>query len=178
MHPGPYSNLKGVDNNLLLPPWSCGKVMFLQVSVILFTGGGCLVPRGCLVPGVALSWGGSGPVGGACSQGDAWFRGVPGRGGAWSGDAWSGGMPGPEGALWRPPGRLLLRAVHIPLECILVRLNFPVNYMKMKKIGPGGGTLEICLCISATTNEFMVFFLLHFCRYYQLLVIKCKQFCI
>ena len=54
---------------------SCGKVMFIQVSVILFTGG-CLVlgvpgPRGCLVPGGQ----GSGP------------RGVSGRGGAW----------------WRPP---------------------------------------------------------------------------
>ena len=44
---------------------SCGKVMFLQVSVILFTGGGgaCLVPRGvpssggCLVLGGAWSWG-------------------------------------------------------------------------------------------------------------------------
>ena len=33
--------------------WCCGKVMFLQVSVILFTGGG-----GCLVPGGVCSWGG------------------------------------------------------------------------------------------------------------------------
>ena len=68
-----------------LPPanevW--GKVMFLQVSVILFTGG-CLVPGGvCLVPGE-----GAGP-----------------RGGAWSGGclqahtqrgSWGGSGPGPH----------------------------------------------------------------------------------
>ena len=39
-----------------------------------------------------------------CPQG-----GVPAPGGVWSGGAW-----------WRPPGRLLLRAVRILLECILV----------------------------------------------------------
>ena len=62
--------------------------MFLQVSVILFTGG-CLVPVGCLVQGGAWSWGG------------AWSRGVWSRG---------EGMPGPGGSLvlgggawWRPP---------------------------------------------------------------------------
>ena len=39
------------------------------------------------------------------------------------GGAWSGGVGGSlvrGGALWRPPGRLLLRAVCILLECILV----------------------------------------------------------
>ena len=56
---------------------SCGQVMFLQVSVILPTGGGVL-----------------GPGEGSCSR----------EAGAW----------------WRPPGRLLLRAVRILLECILV----------------------------------------------------------
>ena len=39
------------------------------------------------------------------------------------------GVPGPEGGLvprgtwWRPPGRLLLRAVRILLECILVTIK-------------------------------------------------------
>ena len=35
----------------LLPPANevCGKVMFLQVSVILFTGGGVPSPGGCLL---------------------------------------------------------------------------------------------------------------------------------
>ena len=49
---------------------SCGKVMFLHVSVILFTGG-CLVPGGLL-------------LGGACSG--EWGCLVPG-----------GGVPGPRG---------------------------------------------------------------------------------
>ena len=65
--------------------------MFLQASVILFTGGDCLVPGGCLVRGV-------------CSLAGCLVRGVPGPGGSW----------------WRtPPGRLLLRAVRILLKCIL-----------------------------------------------------------
>ena len=50
----------------------------------------------------------------------------PGGGGAWSG---GGGVPGPRGDAWprggclveTPPGRLLLRAVRILLECILVK---------------------------------------------------------
>ena len=41
-------------------------------------------------------------------------EGVPGTGGAWSQEAW-----------WRPPRRLLLRAVRILLECILA--NIAVN---------------------------------------------------
>ena len=53
-------------------------------------------------------------------------RGVPGLGGAWS---WEGvcsrGEPGPGGLVLGvpggdPPGRLLLQAVGILLECILV----------------------------------------------------------
>ena len=46
------------------PQRSSGKVIFSQASVILFTGGGCLVQGECLVPG------GSGP-GGALVRGDA-----------------------------------------------------------------------------------------------------------
>ena len=49
---------------------------------------------GCLLPGGYLVWGGC-LLGGVCSQGGAW---------------------------WRPPQRLLLRAVRILLECILVHL--------------------------------------------------------
>ena len=87
---------------------SCGKVMFLQVSVILFTGW-VPGPRGCLVRGVV-----PGPGGGCLVLGLVpGPRGVPGsRGGAWSG-----------GCLVEiPPGRLLLRAVRILLECILVHI--------------------------------------------------------
>ena len=71
---------------------SCRKVIFLQVSVILFTGG-CLVPGWCLLRGGGLLLGGGLIRGGLV----------------------------PEGAWWRPsPRRLLLRAVRILLECILV----------------------------------------------------------
>ena len=63
---------------------SCGKVMFLQVSVILFTGempgpGGFLVQRGCLVPRGG-SWSGGLLVGCVCSGG--------------GGSGPGGGMPG------------------------------------------------------------------------------------
>ena len=78
---------------------SCGKVMFLQVSVILFTGG-LPGPRGLPGPGGCLVLGG------------AWSLGVPGPRGVWSG----GWVPGGD-----PLGRLLLRAVSIILECILVQ---------------------------------------------------------
>ena len=84
---------------------NCGKVMFLQVSVILFTGEGS-GPGG--VPG----------PGGSSPGGIFWFRGVsgpreclvPGEG------LWSRG----RGCLVEAPGRLLLRAVCILLEFILV----------------------------------------------------------
>ena len=72
--------------------------MFLQVSVILFTGG----PGPSGVPG---------PKGGSCPGG---VLGPRGRACLVLGDL----VPG--GAWWRPPRRLLLRAVRILLECILV----------------------------------------------------------
>ena len=99
----------------LLPPanevW--GKVIFLHLSVILFTVG-CLVPGGGGVPGP----GGSAP--GGCL--------VPG-GGLLLGGAWSwvgllrGCVPSPGGVVpgGDTPPRLLLRAVRILLECILVK---------------------------------------------------------
>ena len=80
------------------------KVMFLHVSVILFTGGSA--------------------VGGGCSRGVCsrvcLLRGSLRPGGACSSGACSRGV-------WRPPQsrRLLLRTVHILLECILVaEINF------------------------------------------------------
>ena len=79
-----------------LPPanevW--GEVIFLHLFVILFTRGGWMVPGG------GWSWGVHGPGGGGCMV--------------------LGGMHGSGGDWWRPPGRLLLRAVRILLECILV----------------------------------------------------------
>ena len=69
-------------------------------------------------------------------MGDAWSRGVPAPGDAWSrggacsrgvpalGGARSGGVPGGD-----PPGRLLLRAVRILLECILVCLFFSLQIL-------------------------------------------------
>ena len=68
--------------------------------------GGCRV--GGLLRGVSVprGWGVPAP-GGVSGPAGACFRG-------WMG-VWSGG-----GAWWRPPGRLLLRAVRILLECILV----------------------------------------------------------
>ena len=98
--------------------------MFLQVSVILFTGGRCLVPGGgCLVlgrvPGAkgVWSWGVSGPggrclvLGGCLVPGGSGPRGVPGpRGGVWcrggclvlgrvpgARGVWSWGVSGPGG---------------------------------------------------------------------------------
>ena len=81
------------------PQRSWGKVICTQASVILLTGG---VPApgggGCLLLGVGLLWGDACSGGGACSGGSA-----------------HGGVPGGD-----PPGRPLLRAVRILLECILV----------------------------------------------------------
>ena len=106
---------------------SCGKVMFLQVSVILFTGGCLSAPRGvsnsfihlfhnscvdylegCLVPGGLFLWGGV-----CCGRVSAPGGLLPGGPGL-RGVSPPGGVPGGE------PGRPLLRAVHILLECILV----------------------------------------------------------
>ena len=107
--------IKKHKDNLLIyyRPQRVGKVMFLHVSVILFTGGvpalggyacsgGCLLQRGLLWEG-------------ACSQG------VPAPGGLLP------GVPAPGGGgAWRPPRSrwLLLRTVHILLECILVFIVF------------------------------------------------------
>ena len=74
------------------PQRSWGKVIFSQASVILLTGG--VWSQG----GVSGPRGLSGPGGSAS-------RGCLVLGGAW----------------WRPPGRPLLRAVCILLECILVQ---------------------------------------------------------
>ena len=43
---GPACNLLGpTDTGFYRPQWSCGKVMYLHMSVILSTGGGvCLTP--------------------------------------------------------------------------------------------------------------------------------------
>ena len=59
--------------------------------------------------------GGAWSGGSAPREGLLQGRGVPGQGGLLL-----GGVPGPGGAWWRPPRRLLLRAVRILLECILV----------------------------------------------------------
>ena len=94
-----------------LPPakevW--GKVIFLHLSVILFTGGRCLLLGAC-------------SCGGAWSWGDAWSGGCLVWGGlsAPGGHLLPGGAWSQRAAWWRPPRRLLLRAVRILLECILV----------------------------------------------------------
>ena len=98
-----------------LPPanevW--GKVICLQVSVTLFTGGGGGSGPGGSGPG----WGVPGPgvrlvLGGGPGPG-----GVPGPGGSGLGGSGPRGVPAP------PPGWLLLRAVRILRECILVVFN-------------------------------------------------------
>ena len=70
VYSGIISLVQNVNEPLLeyLPPanevW--GKVIFLHLSVILFTGGGCLLPGGCLVetpPGTATAAGGTHPAG-------------------------------------------------------------------------------------------------------------------
>ena len=110
----------------LLPPANevRGKVICLQVCVcpqgVAWSRGGVwsqgvFGPGGCLVPGVAWSWG-------------CLVPGVPGPGGAWSQGCLIWGVPGPRGVSGGgsggdPPGRLLLRAVRILLECILVMSN-------------------------------------------------------
>ena len=72
-----------------------------------------------------------------CSQGGR----VPGPGGYLvPGGAWSRGCLVPGGAwsqegVWRtPPGRLLLRALRILLECILVQYDFILTLKKMSTL--------------------------------------------
>ena len=76
-----------------------GKVIFLHLFVILFTGRGIAWSRGCLVPG------GVPDSRGVCSQGFC------SQGDAWSGGCVLPGVPGPWGAWLRPPSprQLLLR---------------------------------------------------------------------
>ena len=109
------------------PQRSWGKVMFLHVCVVLFTGGVLSQHALQVVSQHALQQVSRGDAIAACIaggiptclaaglQGGAWSRGVP----AW-GSTWSRG-----GALL---GRLLLRAVRILLECILLVL---FNYATM-----------------------------------------------
>ena len=84
-----------------------GKVIFLHLFVILFTGQVSAPGEG--VPALG---------GGCLVQGDAWPRGCAcSRGGC----LLLGGTCSPGGCLVEtPPRRLLLRAVRILLECILV----------------------------------------------------------
>ena len=98
MMPHSYKfNLSKNIKNDYRPQRSWGKVMFLQASVILSTGG-------------------SAPGGGAWSQGGLLW-GMPGSGGCLV----LGGCLLLGGCLVKtPPGRPLLRAVRILLECILV----------------------------------------------------------
>ena len=88
------------------------------------------------------------------------------------------GVPGPGGAWWRPPGTVTAAGGTHPTGMHSCSVKFSCKLHENEENWTGGGAFEICLSRSATTNEFMVIFLLHFCRYYQLLVIKCKQFCI
>ena len=95
----------------LLPPanevW--GKVIFLHLFVILFTRGGGGQGGGiaaCIAGGIRACL----AAGGVCSSGRCLVRGV--------------GVPGGDPPDQAPPGRLLLRAVRILLECILVWFLF------------------------------------------------------
>ena len=122
---------------------SCSKVMFLYVSVILFTGGACVVggmcvPGGMYVAGDMCSVGAcvaGGMVGrhawqGACVVGVCMVGGVHGREGMHGrGMCMAGGMHGTgmcvtggmcgRGHTWQERWPLQ-RAVRILLECILV----------------------------------------------------------
>ena len=143
-----------------LPPanevW--GKVICLQACVCPQRGmpasGGVPGPGGPALEGVGGAW-----------SGGAWS-------GAWSGGAWSGGpglgVPGLGGLVWgecllqgqgrgywwRPlSGRLLLRAVRIPLECILVLIEDYINLHTNQRC-----FVTIKLLI-ATDNEFVAHFM-------------------
>ena len=107
------------------------KVMFLHLSVShsVHGGGACSGgsgPGGCLLPGgwEVPGFGGSGLKGGTWSLGGGCL--LPGGSGPGGACSRGGLFPGdlvPGGAWWRPPRRLLLRAVRILLKCILVKLN-------------------------------------------------------
>ena len=82
-------NHKLNDSIFYRPQRSWGKVIFLHVSVILFTGWGTWSGGGLV--------GGCGPRGGAWSGGSA-LRAVWSQGDAWSGRVWSRGVPGLGGS--------------------------------------------------------------------------------
>ena len=112
---------------------SCGKVMFLQVSVILFTGG-CLLPE----RGGACSRGGrvSGP-GGACSQGVPAPGGVCSQGVPALGGSGPGGVPGGDPPTVTAAGGTHPTGMH---SCICLtslmhaKWNFPLNFRTMRKL--------------------------------------------
>ena len=107
------------------PQTKFAKAMFLHVSVILSTWGGLLPGRVCLVSV------GSAPGGCLVQEGVG-------------GDLLRGVCLVLGGAWWRPPGRLLLRAVRILLECILVSYIFKglkniISPVEDSGFPPGGG---------------------------------------
>ena len=63
-----------------------GKVMFLQASVILLTGGGDAIPA--CIPGGIPAHLAAGLLRGSAAEGGAWSQGVPGPGGVCSGGVW------------------------------------------------------------------------------------------
>ena len=82
---------------------SCGKVMFSQASVILFTGG--------------RAWQGACMAGGMCGRGVCMAGGMHGRG-----HEWQGVVHGRRQERWP-----LQRTVRILLECILVKCAKGLN---------------------------------------------------
>ena len=105
------------------------KVMFLHVSVILFTGG--------CYPSMHCRWYPSMPCNRGCAIPACIAGGIPAClavGGAIPACLAAGGLL-PGGCLlwgvWRPPGsrQLLLWMVRILLECILVFIFFEINFI-------------------------------------------------
>ena len=102
-----------------------GKVIFLHLFVILFTGEGGI--PACIagdIPACLAAWEGC-AIQGVPGRGGLLGRGLVGgclvMGGLLPGGCLVGGGSAPRwGAWWRPPGRQLLWAVRIQLECILV----------------------------------------------------------
>ena len=115
--------------NRPVPPQNTGKLLPPATKLgqgYIFTGVCDSVHGGVPAPGGVCSWGclvwggacfqGVPAPGGTCSWGMGLIRGVPGPEGVpGPGGAWSWGVPGGD----PPPGRLLLWAVRILLECIL-----------------------------------------------------------
>ena len=115
---GDTENLNGMVGIFTARKRSLGQDNMFT-GVCLSTGGGggvwswgCLL-QGALVQGVGVP----GPDWGCLVRGGSGWEGVPAPG-VWPapGGVWSEGLPGGD----PPPGRLLLRALCILLECILV----------------------------------------------------------